>query len=468
VRILTSVALFSGLTRLATVPGGSLSNASLVGAKTVNGPGPCSVSTSPAACTAATSVVWSFELTAFWMMFFDGYIGAPPTITVCSDCICANATGPADKASGRATAASRANERVLVICPGPSVGRLSRRTSPLRTDPDGGCSGSGVTPFAASRIRIGALVRSGATGAEAGAGTRGDRSDATNAFQLAVGASDGDRVLGGAGRVRGTAARGLTARALSCASLPAKAGPATILCRRTVGRRSSSPGPQGGFADVLQPGSPKPLARHAGRDGAARRGVPRRRARADGAGYRRAREGRHRGLAENPADDPPRHVRHREGVRLRRIRSAPRQRLQGRRAADRLSRAGRLWLAAGRAGPVHVRLRRRFRHQAEKHRQGGRRTQGFRPSGAAEPRAQPGVHDHADAERQRRAADRLHPRLHVARRHWPAERDRRAAVHDRLVTGARTPPHRRPAAAPNSSARRWPAPSARLTWLNAR
>ena len=24
------------------------------------------------------------ELTAFWMMFFDGYIGAPPTITVLS------------------------------------------------------------------------------------------------------------------------------------------------------------------------------------------------------------------------------------------------------------------------------------------------------------------------------------------------------------------------------------------------
>src|SRR5262249_54569157 len=55
-----------------------------VGANTVNGPLPSRVSTRPAAFTAATSVVWSFELTAFWMMFFDGYIAAPPTITVFS------------------------------------------------------------------------------------------------------------------------------------------------------------------------------------------------------------------------------------------------------------------------------------------------------------------------------------------------------------------------------------------------
>ena len=47
----------SGLSRLSTVPVGSLANAALVGANTVNGPGPCSVSTSPAAFTAATSVV---------------------------------------------------------------------------------------------------------------------------------------------------------------------------------------------------------------------------------------------------------------------------------------------------------------------------------------------------------------------------------------------------------------------------
>ena len=40
--------------------------------------------TRPAAFTAATSVVWSLELTAFWMMFFEGNIAAPPTITVFS------------------------------------------------------------------------------------------------------------------------------------------------------------------------------------------------------------------------------------------------------------------------------------------------------------------------------------------------------------------------------------------------
>ena len=49
------------------------------------------MSTRPAAFTAATSVVWSFELTAFWMMFLDGYIAAPPTITVFSSA-CAGAT----------------------------------------------------------------------------------------------------------------------------------------------------------------------------------------------------------------------------------------------------------------------------------------------------------------------------------------------------------------------------------------
>src|ERR1700756_1468633 len=82
--MLVSVALFSGLTSVSTVPAGSLAKASLVGANTVNGPGPSSVSTRPAALTAATSVVWSLELTAFWMMFFEGYIGAPPTMTVAS------------------------------------------------------------------------------------------------------------------------------------------------------------------------------------------------------------------------------------------------------------------------------------------------------------------------------------------------------------------------------------------------
>src|SRR5205085_6532558 len=59
----------------------SAANAALVGAKTVNGPGPFSVSTRPAALTAATSVVWSFEFTALSMMSLSLYIGAPPTVT---------------------------------------------------------------------------------------------------------------------------------------------------------------------------------------------------------------------------------------------------------------------------------------------------------------------------------------------------------------------------------------------------
>src|ERR1700741_901569 len=90
--ILVRVGLFSGFTRLSTVPAGSLPKAALVGANTVNGPLPSRVSTRPAAFTAATSVVWSLELTAFWMMFLDGYIAAPPTITVFSSSARAGAT----------------------------------------------------------------------------------------------------------------------------------------------------------------------------------------------------------------------------------------------------------------------------------------------------------------------------------------------------------------------------------------
>ena len=43
--------------RLAKVSGGILANAALVGAKTVNGPGPDRVSTRPAASTAVSNVV---------------------------------------------------------------------------------------------------------------------------------------------------------------------------------------------------------------------------------------------------------------------------------------------------------------------------------------------------------------------------------------------------------------------------
>src|SRR5437763_1310505 len=61
----------------------------------------------PAAFTAATSVVWSLELTAFCTMFFDGYIGAPPTVTVFSF-ICAEAgtTAALDKRAKVAAAAA--------------------------------------------------------------------------------------------------------------------------------------------------------------------------------------------------------------------------------------------------------------------------------------------------------------------------------------------------------------------------
>ena len=59
---------------------GSLAKASLVGAKTVKGPGLLSVSTRPPAFTAATRVVWMGELAAFCTMVLVGYISAPPTV----------------------------------------------------------------------------------------------------------------------------------------------------------------------------------------------------------------------------------------------------------------------------------------------------------------------------------------------------------------------------------------------------
>src|ERR1019366_942967 len=74
------MSLFSGATRVWTVPDGNLSKASLVGAKTVNGPGPSRVSTRPAALTAATRVVWSLEFRAFATIFFDEDMAAPPTM----------------------------------------------------------------------------------------------------------------------------------------------------------------------------------------------------------------------------------------------------------------------------------------------------------------------------------------------------------------------------------------------------
>lgn len=51
------VSSFLSCNKLSNAPEGSFANAASVGAKTVNGPGPLSVSTRSAACTAFTSVV---------------------------------------------------------------------------------------------------------------------------------------------------------------------------------------------------------------------------------------------------------------------------------------------------------------------------------------------------------------------------------------------------------------------------
>ena len=107
------MSLFSGLSSVSTVPAGSLANASLVGANTVNGPLPDSVSTRPAAFTAATSVVWSLELTAFSMMFLEGYIGAPPTSTVISLATVGRAT--AETARAAAATADKAKVESFIV-----------------------------------------------------------------------------------------------------------------------------------------------------------------------------------------------------------------------------------------------------------------------------------------------------------------------------------------------------------------
>src|ERR1700749_4166363 len=109
-----SLSLFSGLSSVSTVPAGSLLNASFVGANTVKGPGDSSVGTSPAAFTAATSVVWSFELTAFCTMVFDGYIAAPPTILVISSAkVGMAASEPRPSASAAAVANTAVRIRVM-------------------------------------------------------------------------------------------------------------------------------------------------------------------------------------------------------------------------------------------------------------------------------------------------------------------------------------------------------------------
>src|SRR6202012_1193976 len=125
--MLVSVALFSGFTRVSTVPAGSLPKAALVGANTVNGPLPSRVSTRPAALTAATSVVWSFEWIAFSMMFLEGYIAAPPTMTVFS-CALTGATMLAVRANAPKAAAVKSAIRLDMVT-SPDDG-TSRRLKP--------------------------------------------------------------------------------------------------------------------------------------------------------------------------------------------------------------------------------------------------------------------------------------------------------------------------------------------------
>jgi hypothetical protein len=66
-----SIALFSGLRRFSTVPGGSFAKASSVGAKTVTVSFPLRVSTRPAAVRAAVRVLKEPAMTAVSTIFFS-------------------------------------------------------------------------------------------------------------------------------------------------------------------------------------------------------------------------------------------------------------------------------------------------------------------------------------------------------------------------------------------------------------
>ena len=74
--MLARVVLFSAFNSDSTVPAGNFSNAALVGAKTVNGPSPLSVSASPAAFTAVTNVLKSGFPAAISTMFCVGSLFA--------------------------------------------------------------------------------------------------------------------------------------------------------------------------------------------------------------------------------------------------------------------------------------------------------------------------------------------------------------------------------------------------------
>src|SRR3954451_922159 len=77
-----SFSLLAGWSRVSSVPAGSLANASLVGAKTVYGPGPDRVSASPAAFTADTRVEKSGLPAAISTMVFAA--GAVVSEVACS------------------------------------------------------------------------------------------------------------------------------------------------------------------------------------------------------------------------------------------------------------------------------------------------------------------------------------------------------------------------------------------------
>ena len=72
------------------MPAGSFAKAALVGAKTVNGPGPDRVSTRPAAFTAVTSVDRSGTPTAVATMLAVGAASAGRAVVVIAEAAMAN------------------------------------------------------------------------------------------------------------------------------------------------------------------------------------------------------------------------------------------------------------------------------------------------------------------------------------------------------------------------------------------
>ena len=75
--------MFAGSTKVETVPSGSLSNAALVGANTVNGPSLFKVSANPAALTAVTKVLKSsFPIAISAIVSCSGMVASVETSVV--------------------------------------------------------------------------------------------------------------------------------------------------------------------------------------------------------------------------------------------------------------------------------------------------------------------------------------------------------------------------------------------------